>query len=63
VCRNVHELCAMKYSDPSQFWEFIQSETALKCANSAQIDWVNSAPEGVLLLQDSVKATEELGIQ
>jgi len=85
---NVHELCAMKYADPSQFWEFVQCqnyqgidkigepETALKCANSAQIDWVNSgvgdcagldgsgkAPEGVLLLQDSVNATAELGIQ
>ncbi|PCH41160.1 hypothetical protein WOLCODRAFT_69436 [Wolfiporia cocos MD-104 SS10] len=51
-------------------------ETALQCANSAKIDWEGSgagtctgldgsgkAAEGVQLLQDSVKATRELGIQ
>ena len=85
---NVHELCAMKYASPSAFWEFVQCqnyqgidkigqpETALKCASTAQIDWVNSgvgdcaglngsgkATEGVLLLQNSVQVTEELGIE
>lgn len=85
---NVHELCAMKYASPSAFWEFVQCqnyqgidkvgqpETALKCASTAQIDWVNSgvgdcagldgsgkAAEGVLLLQNSVNVTEELGIE
>ncbi|KZT74269.1 hypothetical protein DAEQUDRAFT_720429 [Daedalea quercina L-15889] len=85
---NVHELCAMKYASPSEFWEFVQCQnyqgidkigqpdTALKCANTAQIDWVNSgmgdcagldgsgkAPEGILLLQHSVNVTEELGIE
>ncbi|KAH9844184.1 uncharacterized protein C8Q71DRAFT_731675 [Rhodofomes roseus] len=85
---NVHELCAMKYAPPTHFWEFVQCQnyqgidkigqpdTALKCANTAQIDWVNSgvgdcagldgsgkAPEGVLLLQNSAKATAELGIE
>lgn len=78
----------MKYASPSAFWEFVQCqnyqglekigqpETALKCASTAQIDWVNSgvgdcagldgsgkAKEGVRLLQNSVNVTEELGIE
>ncbi|KAI0736196.1 hypothetical protein C8Q72DRAFT_768944 [Fomitopsis betulina] len=85
---NVHQLCAMKYASPSAFWEFVQCQnyqgiekigrpdTALKCASTAQIDWVSSgagdcagldgsgrAREGVLLLQNSVNVTEELGIK
>ncbi|CCL99423.1 uncharacterized protein FIBRA_01441 [Fibroporia radiculosa] len=85
---NVQELCALKYADATQFWEFLQcqnyqgrdkiglAETALQCANTAKIDWEASgvgactgldgsgtASEGVQLLQESVRASQELGIK
>lgn len=85
---NVQELCALKYAPRAQWWSFVQCqnfqgrpkigtpEVALQCADTANIDWVNSGigdcagldgsgkgPEGVRLLQESVVATQKLGVQ
>ncbi|EMD40824.1 hypothetical protein CERSUDRAFT_111406 [Gelatoporia subvermispora B] len=85
---NVQELCAMKYTSQNEWWEFVQCqnfhgrdnvglpETALKCANTAKIDWEGSgvgnctgvdgsgkAEEGVKLLQESVKTSQAIGIK
>lgn len=85
---NVQELCAMEYAPFQRWWNFVhcqnfqgryevgKPETALKCANTAQLDWENSGvgacaglngdgkgEEGVRLLQESVKATAQMGIE
>ena len=77
----------MKYAPTSQWWEFVQCqnyqgrpniglpETALKCAETAQLNWDESgvgacigedgsgkADEGVQLLKDSVAATATLNV-
>ena len=51
---NVQELCAIKYTDRSTWWRFVQCqnfegrygvgkpETALKCAKAVGIDWEDS---------------------
>lgn len=50
---NVQQLCAFKYADRSNWWEFVQcqnyqgrenvgrADVALKCADAAGIDWSN----------------------
>ncbi|KAI1795114.1 hypothetical protein LXA43DRAFT_1110669 [Ganoderma leucocontextum] len=76
---NVQELCAIKYAPFERWWEFVQCQnfqgryevgkpaTALKCANSAKLDWENSGDgkgeEGLSLLQQSVQETNLLGIE
>lgn len=78
----------MKYAPFDRWWAFVQCqnfggryevgkpETALRCANTAQLDWENSgvgacaglsgdgkAEEGVRLLRESVVATAEMGVE
>ncbi|PIL37032.1 hypothetical protein GSI_00724 [Ganoderma sinense ZZ0214-1] len=85
---NVQELCAIKYAPFERWWEFVQCQnfqgryevgkpaTALKCANSAKLDWENSGvgacaglsgdgkgKEGIDLLRESIQATKLLGIE
>ncbi|KAI5120682.1 hypothetical protein M0805_006971 [Coniferiporia weirii] len=84
---NVQELCAAKYLDQKLWWAYVKclnfngrgrvgdSDIALKCADTAKFDWIESGvgacagedgsgkgEEGVNLLQESVKQTKELGI-
>lgn len=84
---NVQELCAIKYLDQRQWWSYVKCqnfygrgqigtpEVALKCANVARFDWVESGvgvcagvdglgrgAEGIELLQESVQNSVQLGI-
>jgi Gamma interferon inducible lysosomal thiol reductase (GILT) len=85
---NVQELCAAKYTPIDQWWEFVQCQNyqgrdkiglpdvALKCAESAGIDWKQSGvgecagldgsgkgEEGVELLRQSIKSAHQLEIR
>ena len=85
---NVHELCAIKHLEQNQWWSFLkclnfegrnkigEPDVALKCAETANFDWMSSGvgacagedgsgkgKEGVLLLQESVRANQEMGIE
>ncbi|KAH8118686.1 hypothetical protein DFH11DRAFT_1568690 [Phellopilus nigrolimitatus] len=85
---NVQELCATKYLDQKQWWAYLKCQNfngrgkvgnpdiALKCADTAKFDWLESGvgkcagedgsgkgEEGVGLLQESVRNSKELGIE
>lgn len=85
---NVQELCAIKHAPFERWWEFVQCQnfqgryevgkpaTALKCANSARLDWENSGvgscaglsgdgkgDEGISLLRESVQETKLMGVE
>lgn len=85
---NVQELCAIQHLEQKQWWAFLKClnfngkgkvgdpEIALKCADTANFDWMDSGmgacagedgsgkgEEGVLLLQESVQTSQELGIE
>ena len=84
----MQELCAIRHLDQRQWWAFLHClnfngrdkvgdpDTALKCADTAKFDWMDSGvgacagedgsglgEEGVLLLQQSVQTSQELGIE
>ena len=84
----MQELCAEKYLDLQQWWAYLkcqnfngrnkvgEPDTALKCADTAKFDWVDSGvgvcagqdgsgkgEEGVQLLKESVQRTRGLGIE
>lgn len=85
---NVQELCAFKHLDQSQSWAYLkcqnffgrhkvgEPDNALKCADTAKFDWMESGvgvcagedgsgkgEEGVQLLKESVQRSDELGIE
>jgi len=84
---NVQQLCVAKHTPMKTWWEFImcqdyqgrdnigRPDVALRCANTAKVDWEGSGvgqcagldgsgtgDEGVQLLHDSIHTTESLGI-
>jgi len=85
---NVQQLCVNKYAPFKNWWEFVicqnyqgrevigGPEVALKCANTAGIDWETSGTgqcagfdgsgkgsEGVALLKESVLLTEQMNVK
>lgn len=85
---NVQQLCVNKYAPLKNWWEFVicqdyqgresigGSDVALKCANTAGIDWETSGAgqcagldgsgkgsEGVALLRESVLLTEQMNVK
>lgn len=85
---NVQELCAVKHLDQTHWWSYVKCqnfygrdavgtpEIALKCANAARFDWIESGvgkcagvdglgrgDEGIALLKESVANSAELGIR
>ncbi|KAI0701807.1 hypothetical protein BC835DRAFT_1404460 [Cytidiella melzeri] len=74
-CRgNVQELCAIKYTATSTWWEFVQCqnqygrykvgepEIALECAQRVNIDWENSGVGDCVGLDASGTALEGVGL-
>ena len=85
---NVQQLCVNKYAPFKNWWEFVmcqnyqgreyvgEPEVALRCANTAGIDWATSGagqcagldgsgkgPEGVALLKESILLTEQMNVR
>ena len=84
---NVQQLCVNKYAPFENWWEFVicqnyqgrqhigEPDVALKCANTAGIDWEKSGAgecagldgsgkgSGVALLKESVLLTEQLNVK
>ena len=85
---NVQQLCVNKYAPFKNWWEFVMCQdyqgreyiggpdVALKCANTAGIDWETSGAgqcagldgsgkgsEGVALLRESVLLTEQMNVK
>lgn len=70
---NVHELCAVKHLEQSQWWNFLQclnyqgrnkigiSDTAFQCAKVASFDWSDSGMAKCVGEDGSGKAEE--GVQ
>ncbi|KZT24512.1 hypothetical protein NEOLEDRAFT_1067325 [Neolentinus lepideus HHB14362 ss-1] len=84
---NIQQLCVAKYEPLSKWWEFVQChnyqgreqigkpDVALRCANTAKIDWEGSGiagcvgsdvsgktEEGIQLLKQSLKETRHLNV-
>jgi len=85
---NVQQLCVHKYAPLKNWWEFVQCQNyqgkeniggpgvALKCADTAGIDWETSGAgqcagldgsgkgsEGVALLKESVLLSERMNVK
>ena len=85
---NVQQLCVNKYAPFKNWWEFVmcqnyqgreyigEPDVALKCANTADIDWETSGAgqcagldgsgkgsEGVALLKKSVLLIEQMNVK